>query len=123
MSAEHSASDPQVVVYDKAGWLNGHTDKGLCDAGIVIEGDKAYLITVMTGAGDSDDNRNNVKDLVSTLWAQRSTLAPPEGYVLAQPATNESGNDNADGGSNNANNGDGNNNNDGNNNGDGNNNA
>lgn len=128
LSAEHSASDPQVVVYDKAGWLNGHTDKGLCDAGIVIEGDKAYLITVMTGAGDSDDNRNNVKDLVSALWAQRSTLAPPEGYVLAQPSTNESGNDNADGGSDNANNGDGNNNdannnNDGNNNGDGNNNA
>ena len=89
-SGDQAATDQtssNIVVYDKAGWLNGESDDGLCDAGIVIEGDKAYLISVMTGAPDSNENREAIMNLVGALWAQRASLAPAEGYVLVDAAT------------------------------------
>ena len=85
-----ATSGSSIVVYDKAGWLNGETDDGLCDAGIVYDGDKAYLISVMTGAPDGDGTREDVARLVAALWSQRSTLAPSEGYVLVEPTTSSS---------------------------------
>lgn len=89
-AADMATSGSSIVVYDKAGWLNGETDDGLCDAGIVYDGDKAYLISVMTGAPDGDGTREDVARLVAALWSQRSTLAPSEGYVLVEPTTSSS---------------------------------
>lgn len=89
-AADMATSGSNIVVYDKAGWLNGETDDGLCDAGIVYDGDKAYLISVMTGAPDGDGTREDVARLVAALWSQRSTLAPSEGYVLVEPTASSS---------------------------------
>lgn len=89
-AADMATSGSSIVVYDKAGWLNGETDDGLCDAGIVYDGDKAYLISVMTGAPDGDGTREDLARLVAALWSQRSTLAPSEGYVLVEPAASSS---------------------------------
>lgn len=89
-AADMATSGSNIVVYDKAGWLNGETDDGLCDAGIVYDGDKAYLISVMTGAPDGDGTREDLARLVAALWSQRSTLAPSEGYVLVEPTTSSS---------------------------------
>lgn len=89
-AADMATSGSSIVVYDKAGWLNGETDDGLCDAGIVYDGDKAYLISVMTGAPDGDGTREDVARLVAALWSQRSTLAPSEGYVLVEPTASSS---------------------------------
>lgn len=89
-AADMATSGSNIVVYDKAGWLNGETDDGLCDAGIVYDGDKAYLISVMTGAPDGDGTREDLARLVAALWIQRSTLAPSEGYVLLEPTASSS---------------------------------
>lgn len=89
-AADMATSGSNIVVYDKAGWLNGETDDGLCDAGIVYDGDKAYLISVMTGAPDGDGTREDLARLVAALWSQRSTLAPSEGYVLLEPTASSS---------------------------------
>ena len=89
-AADMATSGSSIVVYDKAGWLNGETDDGLCDAGFVYDGDKAYLISVMTGAPDGDGTREDVARLVAALWSQRSTLAPSEGYVLVEPTASSS---------------------------------
>lgn len=95
-AADMAPATSNVVVYDKAGWLNGETDDGLCDAGIVIEGDKAYLISVMSGAPDSDTNRQNLANLVAALWSQRASLAPSQGYVLVDPAPADQSSDSGD---------------------------
>ena len=50
------------------------------------KGDKAYLISVMSGTPDGDDARQDLARLVAALWGQRSTLAPSQGYVLVDPA-------------------------------------
>ena len=85
-AADMADSSSNLIVYDKAGWLNGETDDGLCDAGIIYDGDKAYLISVMSGTPDGDDARQDLARLVAALWGQRSTLAPSQGYVLVDPA-------------------------------------
>ena len=92
-AADMATSGSGVVVYDKAGWLNGQTDDGLCDAGIIYDGDKAYLLSIMSGAPDGDGTREDMARLVAALWGQRSTLAPSQGYVLVDPAqaTNQEG--------------------------------
>lgn len=85
-AADMADSSSNLIVYDKAGWLNGETDDGLCDAGIIYDGDKAYLISVMSGTPDGDDARQDLARLVAALWGQRSTLAPSQGYVLVDSA-------------------------------------
>lgn len=89
-AADMASSQSNIVVYDKAGWLNGETDDGLCDAGIVYDGDKAYLIQVMSGAPDGDGKREALARLIAALWGQRATLAPSQGYVLVDPAQAQS---------------------------------
>lgn len=98
-AADTAQQTSNVMVYDKAGWLNGEEDDGLCDAGIVIEDGKAYLISVMSGAPDSDDNRQAVANLIAALWSQRSSLAPSQGYTTIAPSqsTNQSGDSSSEG--------------------------
>ncbi len=77
-----SASASSIFVYDKAGWIDGTEDDAICDAGIVVEGDTAYLITIMTGAPDSETNRTFVTSLAAALWNARVSLSSSE-YVSA----------------------------------------
>lgn len=81
--AKASSADESVTVYDKAGWINGSSDDSVCDAGIIEEDGKYYLITIMTNLADGETSRAEVSDLAAALWDQRSTLAPEQGYKLA----------------------------------------
>ena len=67
-------------MYDKAGWINGSSDDAICDAGIIEEDGKCYLITIMTNLADGETSRAEVSGLAAALWDQRSTLAPEQGY-------------------------------------------
>lgn len=69
---------PSVTVYDKGGWIGGEEDNALIDAGIVVEGDRAYLFTIMTGARDTDANRLYVTALAQAVWDARETLRPAD---------------------------------------------
>ena len=80
-------SDAEIVVYNKAGWINASVSKALCDAGIVIEGDNAYLVSVMTSAPDGNSNRVYVRDLVAAVWSTRSSLAPEGSYFLVSSSS------------------------------------
>ena len=42
-----SSADDSVTVYNKAGWINGSSDDAICDAGIIEEDGKYYLITII----------------------------------------------------------------------------
>lgn len=75
-----SSADESVTVYDKAGWINGSSDDAVCDAGIIEEDGKYYLITIMTNLADGETSRAEVSNLATALWDQRSTLAPEQGY-------------------------------------------
>ena len=75
-----SPADDSVTVYDKAGWINGSSDDAICDAGIIEEDGKYYLITIMTNLADGETSRAEVSGLAAALWDQRSTLAPEQGY-------------------------------------------
>ena len=75
-----SSADESVTVYDKAGWINGSSDDAVCDAGIIEEEGKYYLITIMTNLADGETSRAEVSNLAAALWDQRSTLAPEQGY-------------------------------------------
>lgn len=81
--AKASSADESVTVYDKAGWINGSSDDSVCDAGIIEEDGKYYLITIMTNLADGETSRAEVSDLAAALWDQRSTLAPEQGYKLS----------------------------------------
>lgn len=65
----------EVTVYDKAGWIATADYSSDTDAGIIQEGDKYYLMTIMTGQPDSDGNREKVSNLASALWAAHSQLS------------------------------------------------
>lgn len=81
--AKAGSADESVTVYDKAGWINGSSDDSVCDAGIIEEDGKYYLITIMTNLADGETSRAEVSDLAAALWDQRSTLAPEQGYKLS----------------------------------------
>lgn len=95
-AADMADSSSNIVVYDKAGWIQGTNEDALCDSGIIYDGDKAYLLCIMTGVPDGDDARQQFTNLVAALWGQRSTLSPSQGYVLVDPAQASEQTDNSD---------------------------
>ena len=95
-AADMADSTSNIVVYDKAGWIHGTNEDALCDSGIIYDGDKAYLLCIMTGVPDGDDARQQFTNLVAALWGQRSTLSPSQGYVLVDPAQSSEQTDNSD---------------------------
>lgn len=83
-SAEtESGNSGSVTVYDKAGWINGTEDDAVCDAGIIEENGKTYLITIMSNLPDGDSNRIKISTLASVLWNQRASLVPEQGFTKA----------------------------------------
>lgn len=95
-AADMADSSSNIVVYDKAGWIHGTNEDALCDSGIIYDGDKTYLLCIMTGVPDGDDARQQFTNLVAALWGQRSTLSPSQGYVLVDPAQASEQTDNPD---------------------------
>lgn len=95
-AADMADSSSNIVVYDKAGWIHGTNEDALCDSGIIYDGDKAYLLCIMTGVPDGDDARQQFTNLVAALWGQRSTLSPSQGYVLVDPVQSPEQTDNSD---------------------------
>ncbi len=76
VSDELQSAVAPIVVYNKGGWINGYDDNALIDAGIVMEGEHPYLISIMTGAPDTDENREEADELAEALWNVRSALRP-----------------------------------------------
>ena len=76
ISADQVASQPaQITVYNKAGWIAGDSYNAINDAAIIIEGDSAYLMCIMTGAPDTEENHQLAANLAKALWATRATLS------------------------------------------------
>lgn len=66
-----SAND-QPVVMNKAGWIASTPRfSGLCDAGIIEYDGNTYIMSVMTSAPDSDGHRNQVIDVIKSLFKLR----------------------------------------------------
>lgn len=66
-------SEP-ITVYDKAGWISGEDTNATIDAGIIVEGDRAYLMTIMTDVPESETNDAFVSGIAKALWNARGTL-------------------------------------------------
>lgn len=69
-----SEGETELVVYNKAGWIAGEDYNAVNDAGIVVDGDRAYLMCIMTGAPDTDGNRTLATNLARAVWDTRDTL-------------------------------------------------
>ena len=66
-------SEP-ITVYDKAGWISGEDTNATIDAGIIVEGDRAYPMTIMTDVPESETNDAFVSGIAKALWNARGTL-------------------------------------------------
>lgn len=65
-----------VIVENKAGWYteSGDQDHSVCDAGIVIEGDRTFLMCLMSDMPADGANEASLGDLAAALFAIRDTL-------------------------------------------------
>lgn len=63
-----------ITVYNKAGWIDGARVNSMSDAGIVVEGDEVYLVSIMTSAPDSAKSRAQVAKVAEALWEARGVL-------------------------------------------------
>lgn len=70
-------ADTGATVQDKAGWCADEDPKwnGINDAGIVTLGDDTYIMSVMTGMADSDNNRLRWENLVEAVFDAREALS------------------------------------------------
>lgn len=70
-------ADTGAAVYDKAGWCADEDPRwnGLCDAGIVSVDGTPYIMSVMTGMPDGEEERALLEDLAAALFAARGALA------------------------------------------------
>ncbi|MDO4443087.1 MAG: serine hydrolase [Slackia sp.] len=65
-----------AVVQDKAGWCADSDPlwNGLCDAGIVTIDGTPYVMSVMTGMADSEENRELHEDIAAAVFDAREVL-------------------------------------------------
>lgn len=66
-----------ALVQDKAGWCVDSDPRwnGVCDAGIVTLGDKAYILSIMTGMPDGEESYLLYEGIATAVFAARDTLA------------------------------------------------
>lgn len=62
-----------IVVRNKAGWINADVD-AVCDAGIVTINGRDYLMTIMTSSPDTAEGERAFAHLARTLFEIRSDL-------------------------------------------------
>ena len=63
-----------IIVRNKAGWIDGQDDDAVCDSGIVTINGRDYLITIMTNAPDSAAGEQAFAHLARTLLEIRGDL-------------------------------------------------
>ncbi len=63
-----------IVVRNKAGWIDGEEDDAVCDSGIVTINGRDYLMVIMTNAPDSRAGEQAFAHLARTLFEIRSDL-------------------------------------------------
>ncbi len=63
-----------IVVRNKAGWIDGEEDDAVCDSGIVTINDRDYLMVIMTSAPDSAAGEQAFAHLARTLFEIRGDL-------------------------------------------------
>lgn len=73
------AVDPLgASVRNKAGWCSGsdydYDFNGVCDAGVVQLDGRTYVVSVMAGVPDCEENRELVKNLIAAIFDARDAL-------------------------------------------------
>ena len=67
-----------ATVQNKAGWCSGseygYDFNGVCDAGIVQLDGRTYVVSVMAGVPDCEENRELVENLIATIFDARDAL-------------------------------------------------
>lgn len=63
-----------IVVRNKAGWIDGEEDDAVCDSGIVTINDRDYLMVILTSAPDSAAGEQAFAHLARTLFEIRGDL-------------------------------------------------
>lgn len=63
-----------IVVRNKAGWIDGEDDDAVCDSGIVTINDRDYLMVILTSAPDSAAGEQAFAHLARTLFEIRGDL-------------------------------------------------
>lgn len=63
-----------IVVRNKAGWIDGEEDDAVCDSGIVTINGCDYLMVIMTNAPDSREGEQAFAHLARTLFEIRGDL-------------------------------------------------
>ncbi|MEY8460601.1 hypothetical protein AALA69_05660 [Eggerthellaceae bacterium 24-137] len=63
-----------IVVRNKAGWIDGEEDDAICDSGIVTINDRDYLMVIMTSAPDCAAGEQAFAHLARTLFEIRGDL-------------------------------------------------
>lgn len=79
LSFLRNAVEPQgALVHNKAGWCSGsdyaHDYNGLCDAGIVELDGNTYIMSVMTGLSEDEDNFVLIENLIAAVFATHNDL-------------------------------------------------
>lgn len=67
-----------ATVQNKAGWCSGsdydYDFNGVCDAGIVQLDGRTYVVSVMAGVPDCEENRELVENLIAAIFDARDAL-------------------------------------------------
>ena len=67
-----------ATVRNKAGWCSGsdygYDFNGVCDAGIVQLDGRTYVVSVMAGVPDCEENRELVENLIAAIFDARDAL-------------------------------------------------
>lgn len=67
-----------ATVRNKAGWCSGsdygYDFNGVCDAGIIQLDGRTYVVSVMTGVPDCEENRELVENLIAAIFDARDAL-------------------------------------------------
>lgn len=67
-----------ATVRNKAGWCSGsdygYDFNGVCDAGVIQLDGRTYIVSVMAGVPDCEENRELVENLIATIFDARDAL-------------------------------------------------
>ena len=71
--------DPlDATVRNKAGWCSGsdygYDFNGVCDAGVIQLDGRTYVVSVMAGVPDCEENRELVENLIAAIFDARDAL-------------------------------------------------
>lgn len=74
IAASVASIGTNIIVRNKAGWIDGEEDDAVCDSGIVTINGRDYLMVIMTSAPDCAEGEQAFARLAHTLFEIRSDL-------------------------------------------------